>query len=276
LKGYELWSNAAGADADNNGWIDVYVNQVYVQQPNSFAHLYMNEGGTFAERHADLPVSLWGGYGSAWADLDSDGRMDLLAAGATAVNGPRTVHVLHNRTREAPWVGFIIQGRQGLVTTGTRVLLVQKDQVQVRQVEATMGSHTQQNDRRLHFGLGSGGKIEDVVVYWPDGVMASLGRPKVGRYHLVEREKTQRVRLTKVAPARATAGKEVTLRASGPSGRATYYWCLDGTRRVTEITRKPSLRYTPEQAGSLVGLVRAVTSRGGAAECSFTLEVREP
>jgi hypothetical protein len=274
--GDELWSNAACADVDGNGWIDVYVNQVYVQQPNSFAHLYLNDQGRFTEAHDQLPCSLWGGYGAAWADLDSDGRMDLVAGGAPRCNGKQSIHVFHNRTRTGPWIGFVLRGGDERVqTVGTTVLLVQEHGVQVRQAETTMGSHTQQNDSRLHFGLGKRGRILDVVVTWSDGRRQSLGKPRPGSYHAVEPPSGNPIRITKVMPATATVGAEVTLRARGLSGRATCYWSFTPTCLVDEITRKPTVTHTFAAPGTYPCLVRAVASRGRCAELPFTVEVTD-
>jgi hypothetical protein len=273
-KGDELWSNSACGDADNNGWMDVYVNQVYGNQPNSFALLFMNNAGKFTENHAKIPKSLWGGYGAAWADIDSDGRLDLIAGGAPQCNGKASLHVFYNQNTGNAWIGFRIKPTKNLQMIGTKVLLVQKEFVQLRQVETTMGSHTQQNDMRLHFGLGSRDSVVDVVVYWTDGTMQSLGKPEIGRYHVVEKKKTSAPSIGALTPTSVKTGAKTQFRIASGSTRAKYYWSFDGTRRCNAVTESPVVTHTYTKEGKYVVLVRVVNPDGGAAERTFVVTVK--
>ena len=184
-KGDELWSGAACADFDNNGWIDVYVNQVYGNQPNSFALLFANDGGMFEECGGRQLIRLWGGYGSAWADVDSDGNPDLVATGAPKCNGKSGVHFFHNKGSGSGWIGFDLKGTKKAQTIGARVLLLQEGNAQLRLVSTSMGSHTQQNEQRLHFGLGKYGPPLAAIAYWPDGTVQSIKSIDQGQYHYV-------------------------------------------------------------------------------------------
>jgi hypothetical protein len=53
-----------------------------------------------------------------------------------------------------------------------------------RQVQEVSGGSgfCAQNQRRLHFGLGSGG-VQRVVVRWPSGKSQELTAPQAGRLH---------------------------------------------------------------------------------------------
>ncbi len=70
----------AAGDADNDGWIDLYVTDSRQGEPN---YLYMNQGdGTFTEVGAQAGVAdLNGEHGTSmdavWGDFDNDGWVDL-------------------------------------------------------------------------------------------------------------------------------------------------------------------------------------------------------
>jgi hypothetical protein len=68
---------AAWVDADNDGWIDLYV----VNRFNQGNHLYRNlQNGQFASVTAGPLVSQAGDYDmSAWGDYDNDGTIDVVS-----------------------------------------------------------------------------------------------------------------------------------------------------------------------------------------------------
>ena len=58
-------------------------------------------------------------------------------------------------------------------------------QQQVQEVSGGSG-FCAQNQRRLHFGLGSGATIERAVVRWPSGKTQELSRPEPNRVHAIK------------------------------------------------------------------------------------------
>ena len=273
--GDELWSNAVCGDLDNNGWVDVFCNQIYKDAPYSWAVLYLNQGGTFAESHEKAGIKIWGGYGAAFADLDSDGRLDIVVCGADQVNGKSAVHVFRNTTDSGDWVGIDLSAQKGRQRVGARVLLIQEEGIQVRQFETTMGSHAQQNDNRLHFGLGELGEVQDVFVYWPDGMVQSLGALKAGRYHKVRKPGGRPPRLKLKVPRRVKAGVPVTLTVSGARKGSHFDWDLGGSRRHEERTEEPTLTTTFEAPGPQVIWVRAWRLKKSGAEVRILIDVTE-
>jgi hypothetical protein len=69
---------------------------------------------------------------------------------------------------------------------GARVELHWNNQVQVQEVSGGSG-FSAQNQRRLHFGLGTIGTVDRVVIKWPSGHSQTIERPDVdGIQHIKE------------------------------------------------------------------------------------------
>jgi hypothetical protein len=236
-RGDELWSNCACADFDNDGDLDVFVMQVY-DQPYSYAHLYRNEGG-FRFANVDPGFRIFGGYGAAWADVDGDGRLDLVTGGRPGgAKAPRRVRLWRNVTDGGSWIAF--RFREPVV--GATVRVITETKVLARVAEATMGSFAQQNSDILHFGLGME-KIEEVRVAWPDGCLQILRRPRPGKVNVIARtswNKRPSIRLTKTPKGYACKPS-----VSG----AKYHWDFDDDFRTDLVTSKPQIART--EAGSI-------------------------
>ncbi len=256
--GDELWSNAVPGDLDNDGHVDVFCNQIYPDAPYAYGVLYMNDGERFVERHKEAGIEIWGGYGSAFADIDSDGRLDVVVCGAAKVDGQPAIHVFRNTSPKQDWIGFDLIELKGRQTVGAKVLLVQEEGVQIRQKATTVGSHTQQNDERIHFGLGSGGAIKGVFVYWPDGRVQSLGTPEPGRYHAVRPKGGRKPRLRLFGPERVNVGEEATFTLKGAPSKALIDWDYEGDRAPEVTTEEPRLTTTFDEPGTYMVWARAV------------------
>lgn len=272
-RGDELWSNAACADFDNNGWVDVFCNQVYGHLDYSHGLLFANQSGTFRESHRQAGVSVWGGYGGVAVDLDSDGLLDLVVSGADKPQGAAAVRVFRNGSAAAPWLGLQLPSAKGQQVVGSKVLLVQERLVQVRQVATTMGSHSQQGDGRVHFGLGDGGAVRDVVVHWPDGRLQSLGALAPGRYHKVVRTSAAKWTLRASGPATAQVGVPATFRVDNDVKGSRYDWDFGGSRLPEATTSAAEVAQTFDRAGTFVVTVRAVRPGGSCAEAKLTVVV---
>ncbi len=273
--GDELWSNAVCGDLDNDGFVDVFCNQIYGNLDYSYGVLYMNDAGEFSEQHEAAGISVWGGYGSAVADLDSDGWLDLLVCGALEVDGERGVHIYLNSGEGDGWLGLNFEQRKGQQTIGTKVLLIQQEGVQLRQLATTSGSHTQQNDGRVHFGLGSGGALRDVLVYWPDGVIQSLGPLERGQYHSVHHKSLARKRFVLQAAARARVGEAVELTATDLGKGFEYSWDWRGSRAAELESETSVATIVFDEAGSHLVCVRATRPGRQAFEARVQIDVRE-
>ncbi len=105
------------------------------------------------------------GRGLARADLDNDGRIDLLLV---AQNSP--LAYFHNRTEPAGH--FLTVRLEGTSSNrdaiGARVMVAAGGR---RQTAWRLGggSYASAEDPRLHFGLGGSRTIDEIEVRWPSG-----------------------------------------------------------------------------------------------------------
>jgi hypothetical protein len=117
------------------------------------------------------------------ADLDLDGRMDLVVVEDRGAAGQR-LHVYRNRLETGNrWIGVRLreEGR-GISPVGAKVTLRTSERTQVARVvtgETLMGQHP----AALHFGLGPSQRPLSLEVRWVDGSSCELRDPEPGRTH---------------------------------------------------------------------------------------------
>ena len=121
------------------------------------------------------------GRAVALVDLWGRGTLDAVVANQ---RGP--VEVYRNEVAaQRNWIGFDLTGTQSNRSAiGARVVLHWKDQKQVQQVYGGSGFGAQ-NQRPLHFGLGTAATVEKAVIHWPSGITQTLDAPEVNKRHEV-------------------------------------------------------------------------------------------
>ncbi len=131
------------------------------------------------------------GRSIAVADLSNRGVLDVIVANQ---RGPLLLY----RNEVAPgrgWIGFDLEGgcRSDTDTSGcsnrgaigAQVTVFWNGQQQVQEVLGGSG-FCAENQRRLHFGLGTTASVEKAVVRWPSGKTQVLPNPKPNQVHKVE------------------------------------------------------------------------------------------
>jgi enediyne biosynthesis protein E4 len=190
FRGDELWSGCIPADANNDGWIDVFVPQIY-NLPYAKARLFVNIGGTrFEDRASKASIQRIDTYAGAWADIDGDGWMDLATAGRPQKGAPVRLCVYRNHGTgegaQGRWLKIRLSpGDEQNTTVGARIIVRRGALRMYREVGAGSSSYGQQNDPALHFGLGQGTGPADIHVAWPNGAASHLTSEPDKRLKLV-------------------------------------------------------------------------------------------
>lgn len=145
--------------------------------------IWMNDGGG---NFQDVAPSVGGasnqdGRAVAFVDLWNRGVLDVIVANQ---RGP--VEVYKNKVDpDHNWVGFDLTGtRSNRSAIGARVRLFWNDQEQVQQVMGGSG-FASQNQRRLHFGIGSATEIKKAVIHWPSGTTETIEAPTPNTVHQI-------------------------------------------------------------------------------------------
>jgi hypothetical protein len=168
------WGGCA-LDFDNSGKLDIFIANGDPHYLVGWESLLLeNRGdGTFTDAAAK-----GGAYfktkvnarGSAVADYDNDGRMDIIVT--TIGDRP---FLLHNRDKSGNhWLKVDLQGvksnRDGF---GAKVKLTAGGKTLFGEARCAFG-FLMQSDRRLHFGLGKATRVDRMEIRWPSGVVQEL------------------------------------------------------------------------------------------------------
>jgi hypothetical protein len=174
-EGDELFVGCAWGDYNNDGFLDLFLPQIY-DIDYAYSFLYENNGdGTFTDVTTEAGVRVWDTYAGAWCDYDNDGDLDLITSGRdSGGNGaPHFVHLFKNNGAEGNWIHLDLNGDgyfSNSAAIGTRVSLTTEDgNNQVKEVEGGMGPHGSQNSLSLEFGLGGYTGSLDLEIRWPAG-----------------------------------------------------------------------------------------------------------
>jgi len=157
----ESYCSPAAADIDNDGLVDIFFNTIY---PRDTGRLFRNIGDwKFKDVTPQSTIKVRRSYQNAFADFDNDGRIDLLTSGC----------LYRNVTNTYNWLEVILEGKAPNTSAiGAKVIIDCNGQKYIRQVEAGTGEGNQ-NDLRLHFGVGRYRGPIKIKVIWPNGKVAN-------------------------------------------------------------------------------------------------------
>jgi hypothetical protein len=122
------------------------------------------------------------GRAVALADLGNRGVLDVIVANQ---RGPLLIY----RNTVEPgrhWIQFQLEGSAGNRSAiGAHVELQWAGRRQVQVVAAASG-FSAQNQRRVHYGLGTATSVDRVVIRWPSGATETIDGPAIDRLHVVK------------------------------------------------------------------------------------------
>ncbi len=150
---------------------------------------YLNcAGRSFLEIGYLLGVALEEDSRNAVADdLDGDGRPDLLVTTHELWPAVRqTLRIYRNTLPDTGhWIGFRFrEAGGGRSPVGVSVAIQYGDRQAVQSL-ATGEGFRSQAAATVHFGLGSAGRVDRVVIRWPGGQTRTLREPAIDRYHAI-------------------------------------------------------------------------------------------
>jgi enediyne biosynthesis protein E4 len=146
--------------------------------------VWINDGaGRFTEVAQDVGASdTHDGRAVALADLSNRGVLDVIVANQ---RGPLLVYT-NTVSPGRHWIDFELEGEpSNRSAIGARVEVHWNGRTQVQEVSGGSG-FSAQNQRRLHYGLGSTADVEVVLIRWPSGWIQTIERPGIDRLHHVK------------------------------------------------------------------------------------------
>ena len=184
-------------DADNDGWLDIFVAQGHVldtiEKTSSYLTyrqtplLMRNTGKGFVNVSATAgqpftkPLAA---RGAAFGDLDNDGDTDIVLG---VIEGSPLV--LRNEGTRNHWLGISLTGaksnRQGV---GARITVTDANNRQQVQEVTCAGSYLSSNDARLIFGLAAATSVKSVEIRWPGGRTQKIENPGIDRYVTIKEQ----------------------------------------------------------------------------------------
>lgn len=160
------------ADFDNDGYEEIFFNNI--GQPN---RLFARRGGVWQSIPVGDALEPGGlGTGAAVADMDGDGRLEMLVAHGESGMQPLTLY--HTAEGSYHWLRILPYTLYGAPARGTLVTLEAGGRTQRRVIDCGSG-YLCQMEPVAHFGLGHTERIDRVEVRWPDGAVFTLNRPGV-------------------------------------------------------------------------------------------------
>jgi len=173
----ETHSEPAFGDLDNDGYLDLYINDVY-EGRRSF--LYMNNGNkTFRDVTYLSGTRHFNGWGVAYADIDNDGDLDIISAGGN-------IQLFRNDTQKTGnWLEVKVTGKDHSEAIGARLRLFNKNISLIREIQGGNGT-TNQHSLIQHFGLGKELYNFELEITFPSGVKRIEKIKKVNRLIIIK------------------------------------------------------------------------------------------
>ena len=166
-----------------NGHLETDINKVQASQSyRQPPKLFYNCGSEGSSEFCEMPPELMGdgfsqpivGRGATFADIDSDGDLDVLV---TAVGeAPRLLR--NDQQSGHRWLRVRLIGNSPRDAIGAVVEVRRGDELQTASIAPTR-SYLSQSESLVTFGLGENSNVDEVVIRWPDGQMQTVANPPI-------------------------------------------------------------------------------------------------
>jgi hypothetical protein len=183
------------ADFDNDGWKDIFVSRGDVQSPAMAGRHRIDQPNTVFR---NIPGGKWvalteeAGFtaqpprrhrGSAYGDLNHDGKLDLVV---TALSAPAEIW-MNDSPEDNHWLELKLQGtksnRDGI---GAKIRIMAGGQAQYTHYTTASG-YASSSAGPVHFGLGAARVVDEIEIRWPSGTLQTLRNVQADRIlHVVE------------------------------------------------------------------------------------------
>ncbi|MBS1527229.1 MAG: VCBS repeat-containing protein, partial [Bacteroidetes bacterium] len=142
--------------------------------------------GTRSEKFVDESMA-WGirdtmlSNGAAYADLNNDGNLDVVTN-----NIDRVACIYQNQLKNSHFLSLKFTGRQdNRFGIGTKAYVFANGGMQYERLMLTRGFQSSV-EPKLHFGLGSGRKIDSVLIVWPNQTYQLIRNVKADQFLTID------------------------------------------------------------------------------------------
>ena len=170
-------------DFDNDGWKDLFITGGHVESNNMpgqpvdlYNTVFRNLGATgkwqkLTEQAGLNAIAKARHRGCAFADLDGDGRIDVVVS---ALGAPAEIW-MNRSPNSGHWLDVALRGtksnRDGI---GARIKVVSKTVGSQYNHMTTSVGYASSSYGPVHFGLAADNKADVVEIHWPSGVVETL------------------------------------------------------------------------------------------------------
>ncbi|MGY0391135.1 FG-GAP-like repeat-containing protein [Bizionia sp. KMM 8389] len=214
----QTWSSAWG-DYDNDGDMDVFVGASSGSHKMMRNDLTLDINGDTTVSFVDISSTsgvnnlTYTGIENAAYDLDNDGNLDIISNGHVLFgNGDLTFNVVENVLasnngafgdlnndgfidafsdgviymndgNSNNWLSICTTGSEGYSNIdgiGARIEIHTPSGVQIRDVRSGEGFRYM-SSLNTHFGLGEETQIDNIIIYWPSGIIDNIPNPSINQ-----------------------------------------------------------------------------------------------